>query len=148
MAREATIELNCICEQKSIMFLINSLCDGGWTVYNAQNQIKYLPIGDNDDFDWKEERLSYEELKNIVEDKQQKNELVGVCLYYKGTSYGIDLLLRNLQEVIVSIDINRKKIGEERDSLTDFEWYFSRIIKILNQNESFLISYKFLDYID
>lgn len=148
MAREAMIELSCICEQKEIMYLIDLLCDGGWTVYNQKNNIEYLPVGDDDDFDWQEDNITYEELRNIVEMKQQRNELVGVVLFYEGTSHGIDILLKDLQNVIISIDVNRNRIGEERDSLTNFEWYFSKLIMILNKDESLLISYKFEDYID
>lgn len=148
MAREAFIELNCICEHKEIMFLIDSLCSGGWTVFNQNKQIEYLPVGDNDNYSWQEESISYEELRRIVELKQERNELVGVVLFYEGTSYGINLLLRDLQNVLISIDINRNRIGEERDSLTNFEWYFSKLIRILNQDKSLSFSYKFEDILD
>lgn len=148
MAREAMIELSCICEKKEIMYLIDLLCDGGWTVYNKKNNIEYLPVGDDDDFDWQEDNITYEELRNIVEMKQQRDELVGVVLFYEGTSHGIDILLKDLQNVIISIDVNRNRIGEERDSLTNFEWYFSKIIMVLNKEESLLFSYKFEDYMD
>ena len=148
MAREASIELNCICEQKEIMYLLDLLCNGGWTVYNKNKKIEYLPVGDDDDFGWKEDNITYEELRKIVEMKQQRNELVGVVLFYEGTSHGIDVLLRDLQNVIISIDINRNTIGDERDSLTNFAWYFSKIIMLLDKEESLWVSYKFEDYMD
>lgn len=148
MAREAIIELNCICERREIMFLIDLLCNEGWTVYNENENIEYLPIGDDEDFCWQEDNISYEELRNIVEMKQQRNEFVGIHLFYGGSSHGISLLLRDAQKVTISLDINRKTIGVGRDSLTNFEWYFSKIIMILNKKESLLVSYKFEDYMD
>lgn len=84
MAREAIIELNCICERREIMFLIDLLCNEGWTVYNENENIEYLPIGDDEDFCWQEDNISYEELRNIVEMKQQRNEFVGIHLFYGG----------------------------------------------------------------
>ncbi len=148
MAREAIIELNCICERREIMFLIDLLCNEGWTVYNENENIEYLPIGDDEDFCWQEDNISYEELRNIVEMKQQRNEFVGIHLFYGESSHGISLLLRDTQKVTISLDINRKTIGVGRDSLTNFEWYFSKIIMILNKEESLLVSYKFEDYLD
>lgn len=148
MAREAIIQLNCICERKDITFIIDLLCKGGWTVYNKNRNIEYLPIGDDEDFCWQEDNISYEKLSEIIELKQQRNEFVGIHLYYEGTSHGISLLLRDIQNVTISIDINRNTIGVGRNSLTNFEWYFSKLILILNQDESLLVSYKFEDYID
>lgn len=52
---------------------------------------------------------------------------------------GYYLLVRNIGKVIISIEINRNTIDTERDSLTNFEWYFSK---------SFMFSYKFEDYVD
>ena len=52
---------------------------------------------------------------------------------------GYHLLVRNIGKVIISIEINRNTIDAERDSLTNFEWYFSK---------SFMFSYKFEDYVD
>ena len=148
MAREAMIELNCICKQKDITFLVDLLCNGGWTVQNEKGNIEYLPIGDDEDFCWHEDNISYEELKEILVMKQQKSELVGIHLFYEGTSHGISLLARDVQKVVISIDINRNTIGVERDSLTNFEWYFSKLIMRLNKDKSLLFSYKFEDYID
>lgn len=148
MAREAMIELNCMCERKDITFILDLLCKESWTVYNEKGNVEYLPVGDDEDFCWQEDNISYEELKNIIEMKQQSNELVGIHLFYDGTSHGISLLLRDVQKVTISIDINRNTVGAGKDSLTNFEWYFSKLIMILNQDESLLVSYKFEDYID
>ena len=148
MAREAMIELNCICEQRDITLLVDLLCNGGWTVHNEKGNIEYLPIGDDEDFCWQEDNISYEELKKILVVKQQKGELVGIHLFYEGTSHGVSLLARDVQKVVISIDINRNTIGEERNSLTNFEWYFSKLIMMLNKEKSLLFSYKFEDYID
>lgn len=80
MAREAMIELNCISEQKDITLLLDILCNGGWKVYNNKGNIEYLPIGDDENFCWQEDKISYEKLKEIIVMKQQKNELVGfIC---------------------------------------------------------------------
>ena len=58
---------------------------------------------------------------------------------------------KNVEDMIksiISIDINRNAIVEKRDSLTNFEWYFSKLIMILYKDKSFMFSYKFEDYVD
>ena len=147
MAREAMIELKCVCEQKNISFLIDLLCNAGWTVFNDLGEIEYLPLGDDEDFCWQEEKKTYDELKEILLLKQQNDEFIGVNLFYSGTNQGISFLGRNIDDVVISININRKTIGEEIDSLTDFEWYFSRIIKVLHEEKSLSVSYKIEDFI-
>ncbi|RKM58009.1 hypothetical protein D6853_00255 [Butyrivibrio sp. X503] len=147
MAREAMIELRCITESKDIVYLIESLCDAGWKVFNSNEKIEYLPLGDDEDFCWREDGITEDELKKIISSKQNNNELCGVNLFYGGTDYGISVLARNIEEVMISININRKTIDERNESLTDIEWYFSKIIKVLHEDTSLRISYKFEDYI-
>ena len=147
MAREAMIELKCASKQADICLLIDLLCDAGWTVFDNLGKIEFLPLGDDEDFCWQEEKKSFEELKEILLLKQQSNEFIGVNLFYSGTDYGISFLARSIDDIVISININRRTIGEDTDSLTDFEWYFSRIIKVLQEKASLVVSYKFEDYI-
>ena len=148
MAREALLELRCVGGSKDIVCLIESLCDAGWTVFNSNGKIEYLPFGDDEDFCWCEDVITEDELKKIISSKQNNNELCGVNLFYRGTDHGVSLLARNIEEVMVSISINRKTISEGNDALSDVEWYFSKIIKVLHEDTSLQISYKFEDYID
>lgn len=148
MAREAFIKLKCICERKDICYFMDLLCTEGWTIYNENGNMEYLPLGDDEDFGWQEEKASSEILKEIIQMKQQQNEFIGIRLFYKESPYGISILARSMDEVVISIDVNRKTVGTARNSLTDFEWYFSTIIMILHKVDSLVFSYKFEDYID
>ncbi|MCM1161734.1 MAG: hypothetical protein NC412_10965 [Roseburia sp.] len=52
MAREAIIEINCSRYSERIIDLINLFNELGWKYYNTEKKIEYLPIGDDDAFDW------------------------------------------------------------------------------------------------
>jgi len=60
------IDLTCFCKETNVFYLIDLLCKGGWTVYNEKGNIEYLPIGDDELYNWQEDRISYEELRDIV----------------------------------------------------------------------------------
>lgn len=53
MAREAILEINCSRYSERIMDVINLLNELGWKYYDIEKNIEYLPLGDDDDFDWK-----------------------------------------------------------------------------------------------
>ncbi|MBQ4495873.1 MAG: hypothetical protein II973_00025, partial [Spirochaetaceae bacterium] len=65
MARESFIEINYIDDKKPIYYVADLLCRFGWSLYNPKGQIEYLPLGDNDDFNWKAEAMPKQELEQL-----------------------------------------------------------------------------------
>lgn len=52
MARETSITIDCSRYSDRIIDVISLLNEIGWKYYNNSNQIEFLPIGDNDNFNW------------------------------------------------------------------------------------------------
>lgn len=54
MAREAMLIIDCSNYSEKIMDIIGLFSVIGWKYFNDKKQVAYLPLGDNDDFDWQE----------------------------------------------------------------------------------------------
>ena len=76
MSREAILEINCSRYSERIIDVINLFNESGWKYYDLENNIEYLPLGDEDEFDWQKKILSDSELQEIINNKQDKFELV------------------------------------------------------------------------
>lgn len=147
MSREASFEINC--ERYSdriseIIFLLNKL---GWKYYDTENTICYLPLGDDDDFNWQNKYLSKDQLQELISNKQDSSELIGLILYYENSDEGITLLAKNTKEISIDLNINRRTLGNNRESITDIGWYVNSIIQSM-VNSGCVIDYiKFEEYI-
>lgn len=129
MAREAILSINCSSYSDSIVDIIALLNKTGWGY--KDDKMEYLPLNDNDMFDWKKEPLSLEKLFSLISQKQDNGELVGVVLYHKNTDKGITFLARDTKEIDLSLDINRKKLQNE---YTDISWYIMNIVADFEKN--------------
>lgn len=129
MAREAMITINCERYSKKIIDVITMICNAGWTYYNENKFVRYLPLGDDDEFGWKSDLISDGEIYDLIDDKQQENELIGLEMYLDKSDIGITILARNTKEILINLDINRKTIDDSRDSFTDVGWYFYNLLK-------------------
>lgn len=131
MGREASIELNCSRYSSRIIDIINLLNECGWKYYNTKQKVEYLPVGDIDSFSWQDDFFSESELRELINEKQNGYELVGLNLFYENSGVGVTLLARETKEMLFCLRINRKKLGNDRESITDIGWYFNNIIQEL-----------------
>ncbi len=123
MAREADIILDCSLYSNSIALIISAFNQIGWGYSDKQKE--YLPLHDDDNFNWETHTLSVDELLSIISDKQECGELCGVVLYHQSSDKGITILAQNTKEVMVNININRKIICKD---FTDISWYIENIV--------------------
>ncbi len=128
MAREADFTIDCSSYSNSITQIIDALNRIGWGY--SDEQIEYLPLHDNDSFDWQKKTISVEELFSIISQKQELGELCGVVLYHQNSDKGVTILARNTKRFIVNININRKTICGD---FTDISWYIENIIAKLEE---------------
>lgn len=131
---------------KKIIDIINLFNRIGWKYYNHNNEVEYLPIGDNGDYDWQKSVLSKIELQDLVNKKQDNKEIVGLNLYYENMEQGITLLAENTEQIVIDLDINRKTIESNRESITDVGWYIENIIKKLEDEKCHVDFLKFEEY--
>ena len=106
MAREAILEINCSRYSERIIDVINLFNEVRWKYYDAEKNIEYLPLGDNDDFDWQKKFLSENELQELINDKQDTFELVALNLYYENSEEGLTLLAKNTKKIAIDLNIN------------------------------------------
>lgn len=121
-------------KEYSIMDIINNLIEEGWGIKDEKSRVWYLPIGDDDDFDWEHNEISAEELSLIVKRKEKLKETVGVILYWEQTNIGVSVLCDSWMKFSINLSINRKKIDEDDiRSVTDVNWYVRNIINPLKK---------------
>lgn len=142
---EALMTLDCSNYSESLVDILKVFQEIGWNMHNLQGKIEYLPIGDDDEYNWQSAEISEDELYEIILEKITKKEQVGVNLFYSNGTEGVSLLAYGTGEIVLSIDINRK-IAKWRN--TDMVWYLENIIYKLFDRRVRILSYKLEEYED
>src|SRR6266568_8817655 len=87
--------------------LVSLLLEAGWT-YDCYGSIHYLPLGDNDAFNWQIEPLDrWSEVWDTLERKERNAELIGLGLSWRDAGVGGSLLLRPAPELTMILDARR-----------------------------------------
>ena len=146
MAVEAMIEINMVRYSLKIMDVINVFEKIGWKCLNSNNKVEYLPLGDDDDYDWQEKDISKEELNKLIELKQESTEKIGINMFYDNGEEGVTLLADDTKQIILSLSINRKTLSNTEH--TDIAWYMEHIIQKLIQEKCEIDYYKIEEYRD
>ena len=130
---------------KSIIDILKAFKKIGWDIYNLEGKVEYLPVGDNDKYDWQWERMSDTKFYDIISTKIANKERVGVDLFHNSGVEGISLLAYNTNQITLSIFINRKLMDERH---TDMVWYLKNIVYRLMDIGVELLSYSLKEYED
>ena len=104
--------------------IIDSLLNSEWCLVN-NNKIYYLPLGDDDDFDWQENQITKDNFFEIVKQKEDTKEIIGVGLTWANTDIGVILLIHTNYQLSFSLTVNRKKL---QGNITNFNWYLEKIL--------------------
>lgn len=149
MSREASIRLNCMEYTTDIKTIVQVLLKIGWKLYNTHNKVEFLPLGDEDDYNWQEKFLTENDALKLVADKQAYHEMIGLNLFHEESDRGVTLLARETSNISLCLEINRKRLNDDdRDSFTDFTWYFNNIIKKMDESGCILRYIKYEEYLD
>ncbi|GBG56948.1 hypothetical protein SPFL3102_02313 [Sporomusaceae bacterium FL31] len=124
--------------------LIQKLLDFGWT-FNDSGKITYLPIGDEDKFDWQSENISVDMLLMILREKVQRDELLGIVMTWKGTGVGGNILLKKTDELTFCLTINRRTISGS--NVTDVNWYLVKLLPAFSQSDSTVESFSYEEHV-
>jgi hypothetical protein len=113
------------------ILVIETLISSGWTI-NDNGHISFLPVGDNDEYNWEWCDINKWETVDAIIDKKEKNgETIGLALTWKDTNIGGNVLFwKSREEFCFSLTSNRKKIGGD-NLYTDFSWYLDKLITVL-----------------
>jgi len=110
--------------------ILELLTKQGWNINNNGNTL-YLPLGDDDDFDWQEAVINKEELFSIIVQKEEQQEIIGIGLTWENTDIGGTLLIHSNNLLSFSLTINRKVLS---NNITDVNWYLERILPCFETN--------------
>ncbi|WP_091018219.1 hypothetical protein [Paenibacillus amylolyticus] len=132
MSVSISIEIS-LSKQISRMTILRKLVDFGWS-YNDQGKVTYLPIGDDNEFNWQRKSIPLEELLKILVIKDNQRELIGVAMTWKETDVGGTFLIEENGTILMSPDINRKVLDvESYNKITDVNWYVTKLIPVFGQ---------------
>lgn len=107
--------------------LLSQMMRKNWGVMH-QGKVCYLPLGDTL-FEWTEKRISQSKLMEMIEQKEQDNEIIGLMLYWKNTDIGISMLIFPDAKIIFQFMSNRVKLENAfYFDMTDVNWYLERIL--------------------
>ncbi|MCX7920467.1 MAG: hypothetical protein N3B21_00370 [Clostridia bacterium] len=126
--------------------VIQRLMDYGWTL-NDNDKTSYLPLGDEDDFDWQRETIDEKLLMSILRQKKQNKETIGIVLTWDGTNIGGEFLLRTDSSVSVNLNINRKQMEDDNLGITDINWYLVKLLPVFKQGNLQVESFCYEEYI-
>ena len=142
---EALLTLDCSNYSENIVEVLKTFQQIGWYIYNPQGKVEYLPIGDDDEYDWQCDEISESELYDIISKKIASKEQIGINLFYCNGTEGVSLMAYNTSQIMLSITIYRKTVKE---NYTDMAWYLENIIYRLLNIDVRLLFYKIEEYED
>lgn len=142
---ESFLEIDCSGYSEDILDVFKAFHRIGWWIYNSEKEVEYLPIADDDNFNWQREKILEEEFYNIINMKNNNGEVIGVNLFYNNSNVGISMLAHGTKCITLGMSINRKKVYEK---FTDIAWYIENIIYKLFELDVRIVSYRFGEFED
>lgn len=110
-----------------------------WKFADAQGQQTYLPLHDDESYDWNYGNFGDKYLFDIFELKEIAKEIIGVRLFWENSDLGIDLLIS--PDLTMTFSIERGNRPVTHYGITDFDWFLSRIIPLFNETDFIGIEY-------
>jgi len=148
MSKETVISANIAAEKNINLFsVIKLLVKIGWGFWDQNGNVTYLPLNDDGMFDWQSAFMNEENIYDILRQKEQMNEILGVILYWKKSETGIIFLAEDLENIQFIAEINRREIvSKDMTKETDKNWYLERIIVPLTEMGLNIRNYDFKEY--
>ena len=146
MSVSASIDLRVVSRSsKKPISQMQILIKNGWNL-QRNGYVCFLPIGDGDNFAWEALPMSIESLMEILQEKENKGELIGVLTTWQDSEIEGDLLLWSNQEIekdptktsfSLNVNATRKILLEYgRDKITDVNWYLTKLLPAFNQGDT------------
>ncbi len=142
---EALISIDCSGYSDDIFDIINVLEKIGWSYYDKEGYIEYLPLGDNDCYDWQKGKLDSAEFNDLISKKVTQKERIGISLFYQYGNEGTSMIATGTNDILFCLDINRRIL---RDDITDLSWYLDNIINKLRDAGVEILSLEIEEYVD
>ena len=141
MSKSVSIDIS-FDKEISVVHVIKTLKKAGWKLTDPEGKSMFLPLGDDGLFDWQIEVIKERTLLSLIKKKERNHENTGIIMYFESglmNPVGISILMFSPQKILCSLGIYRRVI--EGTTLTDFNWYVSRLIPILSSSR-YIVSFK------
>jgi hypothetical protein len=128
MSHAAGINISMSSNTKSTIELIEILLNNGWSLKD-QGHISYLPLGDEDAFNWQHVAIpSWSKVVETLKQKEKNREMIGLVMTWKDANIGGEFLFfPDGRQLAISWSVNRRTLKHCAD-FTDHSWYLSRIL--------------------
>ena len=110
--------------------ILSILLAFGWTL-NDHGQICILPVGNADISDWV--FMEYDQAKawQIIREKVDKDEDVGIVITWQDTLIGCAVTLKPGENIRFALNVHRQELPD-CGHFTDVSWYLSKLIPALS----------------
>ena len=128
MSHAAGINISLFSSTKNILELIEVFLNNDWSVKD-HDHISYLPLGDEDTFNWQHIAIAaWPKIVEVLKQKEKNRELIGLVMTWKEANIGGEFLFfPDGQRLAVSWSVNRKALKYCAD-FTDHSWYLTRVL--------------------
>jgi hypothetical protein len=117
-------------ERRDVVEMLDVLLDAGWGL--PQGWIKYLPLDDDDDWDWQEARWSeWQVVRWIMRARAYQDRGAGILLEWPGLGVPVHFVLKETQVDLHLFALGPFLPGACEGQFTDFSWYLSRTLEPL-----------------
>lgn len=160
MSLEASIDLRIVENTLSQAVIrpteiLKMLISHGWNIKGENGYIMYLPLGDDDMFNWIDSKMNETSLVEVLEEKERLGELIGVGLRWQDTDLTGEVLLRCDEDnrkkgmfANMSYCLSNRKILADYGNfkITDVNWYLERLLPIFNQGDTIVEYFTYSEY--
>ena len=145
MGFSSSIDFRFASNTKDPLAVIQHLLNNGWT-FNDSNSIWFLPLNDNNRFDWQKEPLhTWQEVVKIIEKKTNVNEIIGLVLTWQETQIGGDFLFfPDYKSLSINLNVNRQRLSSDL-IVTDHNFYLQKLVPLLQSAGLTLEAIEFSD---
>ena len=114
-------------EISSLKEIIELLLKNNWRI-NKFGKIVFLPVNDDDMYNWVSKELSIEDFYKILLQKEKNNEIVGIEFIDANSDIGVHLIAKSKNHLTFTFNINRKYL-DDNNIIIDYNWYADNILK-------------------
>ena len=118
-----------IANNESTLRIIDTLIESGW---GCGNEKHYLPVGDNDMYNWQSKKITDFEWRSVLYRKIDENEAIGVELFWKNREISISVLIFSPIEISITIARNPKYLNATCKIL-NVNWYLEKTVFVLQE---------------
>lgn len=123
-----------------IMDIVGVYLGRGLSVFDRDGRAYIIT---SDDYDREYMSVTFEELSDIIAERERKGSIIGIRLYENGEPV-TELLKTTPDELSVGCDLNRRTLDiDVRRRFTDVNWYIEKFVVPLETDRAVVEWYEF-----